>query len=162
MNTLGIRVSPSQITYVIYEPYNKNFILKCYKRPSFLSFPDFLKYIRYNFLDILEFHKVKYVAIKKIEYGSQNSHPERIAVEGVIQEALATSNILGYFIENKQSFFSVLKEKPETIALALKKQEHFLNLINIYGTLDSKINNEEAREATFAAIVALKKGSKND
>lgn len=161
MNTLGIRVSPSQITYVIYESENKQFIFKSYKRPNFLSFPEFLKYIRYNFLDILEFHKIKYVAIKQIEYTSKNCHPERIGIEGVIQEALASSNIFGYFIENKQSFFKVLKEKSEIIKLALENQDKFLQIINIYGNLDSKITNEEAREATFSAIIALKKGSLN-
>lgn len=160
MNTLGIRVSSYLITYVIYESQNKKFIFKSYKRPKFLNFPEFLKYIRYNFLDILDFHEISYVAIKEIEYNAQNCSHERIAIEGVIQEALASSNILAYFIENKTSFFKAFLEKSEIIKLALGNQKNFISLISSYGELDENITNKEAREAACSSIVAFKKGNR--
>lgn len=163
MNTLGIRVTPSEIYYSIYESEIKKIEIKVFKRAKYLEIPEYLKYIRYNLLDILSCKEIELVTIKKIEGNSININFERIYIEGVIQEALASSNVKKYFIENKTSFLKQAKKiKSETkdIKLILKNKENFNNFICDLVDLNT-INgsNEEIREAILASVLAYNKGN---
>lgn len=158
MNSLGIRVTSEGI---IYQSDPKKFIFKFYKRPSFLSLPEFLKYIRYNFLDVLIFYKIEYVAIKRIEYNAKNIDFERIAIEGVMQEALASSNILDYFIENKQSL-NTINEIGINYKKIMNSSNKFKESLKEYGDMcDLNMNDEKNKEALLCAIIAFKKGNNN-
>lgn len=163
MNTLGIRVTPSDIYYAIYESEIKKIEIKIFKRAKYLEIPEYLKYIRYNLLDLLSSKDIELVTIKKIEGNSVNINFERIYIEGVIQEALASSNVKKYFIETKISFLSQAKKiKSETkeIKSILKSKEVFNEFI--YELVDlNTINgsNEEIREAILASVLAYNKGN---
>lgn len=110
MNTLGIRVTPSEIYYSIYNSKTKEIELKVFKRANYLEVPDFLKYVRYNLLDILSAKKINVVIIKKVEIVAKNISFDRIYIEGVIQEALSSSEINNYFIETKTTFLNQVKK----------------------------------------------------
>lgn len=161
MNSLGIRVTSEGIIYIVYKSDLKEFIFKIYKRPSFLSLPEFLKYIRYNFLDVLISYKIEYVAIKKIEYNAKNIDFERIAIEGVIQEALASSDILDYYIETKQSL-NTINEIGINYKKIMNSSNKFKDSLKEYGDMSNlDMNDEKNKEAVLCSIIAFKKGKNN-
>ena len=162
MNTLGIRVTPSEIYYSIYNSQIKKIELKVFKRANYLEVPDFLKYVRYNFLDILSAKKIEIVIIKKIEFMAKNINFDRIYIEGVIQEALSSSDVTNYFIETKATFLNQIKKfQPniKEIKQILKNKEDFSNLVKDFVDINEiKNTNEEIREAILASVLAYNKG----
>ena len=66
--------------------------------PISLDIPEQLKYIRLNLLDIIREYDVNTAGIRIIESNAQTLNIVRIQIEGVIQEAFASSSIGKYFI----------------------------------------------------------------
>jgi len=67
------------------------------KIPAAFNKPDGLKYARSNLLDVLREYRVERAGIRITE---PNTDPkiERVQLEGVIQEAFASSNLAGYYV----------------------------------------------------------------
>ena len=162
MKTLGIRVTPSKIYYSIYDSELKKIDIKIFKKANYLEIPDFLRYVRYNFLDILSSNKINFVTIKKIEPTSKNISFDRIYIEGVIQESLSSSDVIKYFIETKSSFLNHVKKvnsNIKDIKYLLKNKDNFNNFINEFVNINIlETTDEESREAILASIFAYKKG----
>ena len=99
MRTLGIRVSPTSVVFVIFDTEEMRIInIEEIKIPAAFSWPDALKYVRNNILDILREYQVSKAGIRVIESNAQNPSIERIQIEGVIQEAFASSGLEAYYI----------------------------------------------------------------
>lgn len=98
MNTIGIRVEPLAVTFVVFST-TENIIVNAEKIrvPKALSIPEKLKYIRVNLLDVLREFKIEKAGIRITESNSQNFKIERIQMEGVIIEAFASSSLKKYF-----------------------------------------------------------------
>jgi hypothetical protein len=99
MITIGIRASPKAVTFAIYDSTQKRVVnIEEIKVPAALATPDALKYIRCNLLDVLREFKVEKAGIRASEPNAQNPSIDRIHIEGVIQEAFASSNLQAYYI----------------------------------------------------------------
>ena len=98
MRTIGIRVEPTAITFVIYD-HDENTIINVekFKIPKALTRPERLKYVRVNLLDILREYEVHLAGIRITESNAQTPNIDRIQIGGVILEAFASSPLKGYF-----------------------------------------------------------------
>jgi hypothetical protein len=66
--------------------------------PKALEAPEALKYVRNIILDILREYKIEAAGIRITESNSQHLDMRRIQIEGVIQEAFASSIIATYYV----------------------------------------------------------------
>jgi hypothetical protein len=99
MITLGIRVSPKSVTFVIYDLLLEQIVnVESLQIPVAFSPPDALKYVRNNMLDILREYKVTSAGIRTTESNAKSMSIERIQLEGVIQEAFASSGLVSYYV----------------------------------------------------------------
>lgn len=98
MKTIGIRASNTSVIYAVYDSdakkvENAEELLV----PKAFNLPDALKYIRNNLLDILREFEIEMAGIRTTEPTAQSVNFERIKIEGVIEEAFASSNLLAYY-----------------------------------------------------------------
>lgn len=98
MKTIGLRASPAEVTYAIFDKENQRIenvgeIIV----PKSMSTPQSLKYIRNTVLDVIREYGVSLAGIRTIEPMAQSLSIERIQIEGVIQEALASSSVEKYY-----------------------------------------------------------------
>lgn len=150
MITIGIRAAPKAVTFAVYDSCSSAVInVEKISIPAAFHTPDALKYLRSNLLDVLHEYKVEWAGIRATEPNSQTINIDRVQIEGVIQEAFASSALTGYYIGHISSISARLGV-PRT---------DFKRLIS--GELDSGIENwasmsTEAREATLCAKGAAK------
>ena len=99
MITIGIRAAPKVVTFAIYDA-NSEVILNVeeIKIPAAFSTPAALKYVRSNLLDVLREYKVSQAGVRVTEAFSPHLNIERIQIEGVIQEAFASSELQSYYV----------------------------------------------------------------
>lgn len=98
MRTIGIRAEPSAVTFAVIDTDDNSIInVEKIKIPAALAWPDALKYLRSNLLDILREYDVERAGIRETESIADGSTP-RIQLEGVIQEAFASSELKGYYV----------------------------------------------------------------
>ena len=98
MNTLGIRAKPNSVIIVIYDS-DENLIVNVedIKIPKALPTPEALKYVRNSVLDILREFNISKAVLRIVEIKSQTLNIRRVEIEGVIQEAFASSMLSAYF-----------------------------------------------------------------
>ena len=149
MITIGIRVSPSAVTFAIYNSDQDEFVLVDEIRiPIAFDTPDSLKYVRSNLLDILREYGVRRAGIRATEPSAQRMSITRIEFEGVIQESFASSELEAYYIGHVSSIMS---------RLGLPRTD-FKSLVD--GDQDPNIDNwahmsKESREAMLCAKGAV-------
>ncbi|WP_291399114.1 hypothetical protein [Devosia sp.] len=98
MRTIGIRAGNRGITFAIYDSDNRQVLnVEEIRIPAAFSTPDGLKYLRSNLLDILREFEVEKAGIRVTEALAKSVHPERIQIEGVVQEAFASSKLMAYY-----------------------------------------------------------------
>lgn len=99
MRTIGIRAAPKAVTFVVFD-VDENTILNIedIRIPIAFSVPDALKYIRNNLLDILREYGISRAGIRVTEPNAQSLSIERIQIEGVVQEAFASSLLESYYV----------------------------------------------------------------
>lgn len=99
MNYLGIRAKPSEFTFAVYDANANRLInVERVKIPRALDTPEALKYVRNTILDILREYKIIVAGIRITESNSQHLNIRRIEIEGVIQEAFASSTLDSYYV----------------------------------------------------------------
>lgn len=98
MHTLGLRVSPKEVTFCVFDCTNINIKnLEKISVPNALETPEKLKYIRATLLDILREYDIQKAGIKLTEPNAQKISIERVQIEGVIQETFASSMLQAYY-----------------------------------------------------------------
>ncbi len=99
MKTIGIRAAPKSVTFAIYDA-EQNLVINVekIKIPAAFSTPAALKYMRSNLLDVLREYQVERAGVRVTEPSAQSMSIERIQIEGVIQEAFASSNLQSYYV----------------------------------------------------------------
>lgn len=98
MITIGIRAAPGVVTFAVIDTDGNSVInVERIKIPAAFETPDALKYVRSNLLDILREYQVERAGIRVTEAIADGS-AERIQLEGVIQEAFASSELKGYYV----------------------------------------------------------------
>ena len=99
MRTIGIRCSPTEVTFAIYDSADSKLVnVESIAIPVALGWPDRLKHIRSNLLDVLREYKVERAGVRLAEPMAKSVSIERTHIEGVIQEAFASSELEGYYI----------------------------------------------------------------
>ncbi|GMO58274.1 hypothetical protein BwSF12_75350 [Bradyrhizobium ottawaense] len=147
--TIGLRAAPSEVTFAIYdsqvgEMQNVDRI----RIPSAFHWPDSLKYVRSNLLDILREYRVERAGIRLTEPNAQSINYERIHIEGVIQEAFASSELTHYFAGAIATIAKHLKVERAAIKLMIEGA-NTLNVQNWDGMADKE------REAVLTAMGAV-------
>ena len=98
LKTIGIRVSPSEVTFSIYDTEENSIInIEKIAIPNALSTPERLKYVRCNILDTLREYDVEKAGVRLSEPSARTISIERVQIEGVIQEAFASSALDNYY-----------------------------------------------------------------
>lgn len=105
MNVIGIRTTPEVIFYSIISIRGANLshMDDVIIVPKSFDLPQQLKYIRKTLFDIFQEYDVVYAGIRVTEPAAYTANENRIMIEGVIQEMLASSSILSYFTGVKSS-----------------------------------------------------------
>jgi hypothetical protein len=148
MKTIGIRAAPKVVTFAIFDAAERRIInIEELKIPAAFSAPDGLKYIRSNLLDILREFKVVKAGIRVTESNAQSFSIERIQIEGVIQEAFASSDLEAYYIGQISSISARIGIRREAFKPLVNGEESFMD-----GW--SKLAKEE-REAVLCAVGAI-------
>lgn len=150
MRTIGIRAAPKAITFVVYDSIENRILnVEDIKIPTAFEAPDALKYIRNNLLDILREYEVEQAGIRVTEPNAQSPNIQRIQIEGVVQEAFASSALKSYYVGQISSI---------SARLSIDRAD-FKKYID--GTLDWGVENwddldDKQREALLCAIGAAR------
>ncbi|MFC1023966.1 hypothetical protein ACFGZH_05405 [Pasteurella multocida] len=151
MNILGIRVSPKNIYFSIFNSNEQEFKnIEKIIVPQALIIPEQLKYIRNTILDLLREYHIEKAGIKITEGNAQSISIERLYIEGVIQETFASSQIVSY----KTLMLSGIASRLKTNSKELKKYiENKPNNTGIEMNI-SEFNKEEIEAMLVAVAVA--------
>lgn len=154
MKSLGLRVTSSKLFYSIYDSENKTILSEKVTLPE-AEFPLILKEVRAKFLEILTNHKIDCVGLKTAEKTAMGVSLERVAMEGVIQEAIATNQV-AYKIFSLQSIAKSFNIKSKDFKPITTDSEVFQKFIEGKVTDTNFRSNNEQREAILIAISAVK------
>ncbi len=98
MITMGLRAAPKYITFAIFDGRAANVVnVEDIHVPAAFDWPVALKYVRSSILDVLREYGVEKAGVRTTEPMAQSLSIERIQIEGVIQEAFASSGLMSYF-----------------------------------------------------------------
>jgi hypothetical protein len=149
MRTIGIRAAPREVTFAVYDHEAKSVInVEGIRIPAALSVPENLKYIRSNLLDILREYEIGKAGVRTTEPSAQQLSIERIQIEGVIQEAFASSMLTAYYAGPIATIAAKLKINRTAFKEIVDGDNHFE--IENWGKMKSS-----EREAILAAMGAV-------
>jgi hypothetical protein len=98
MITMGLRAAPKCVTFAIFDGDAQAVVnVEDIQIPAAFQWPVALKYVRSSVLDVLREYQVSRAGVRTTEPMAKSISIERIQIEGVIQEAFASSSLDGYF-----------------------------------------------------------------
>lgn len=98
MRTIGIRAEPNSLTFAIYDAEPRTVMnVEEIRIPRAFTVPEALKYVRSNLLDVIREYEVTHAGVRVTEPSAQRISIERVQIEGVVQEAFASSSVLSYY-----------------------------------------------------------------
>lgn len=148
MITIGLRASPKMVTFAIYNANEKIIVnVEDIKIPAAFATPDGLKYLRNNLLDILREYAVTTAGVRITESNAQTLNIERIQIEGVIQEAFASSGLKHYYVGQISSI-------SKRIGIPRVDFKPFVDGEKNYPVENWQKMSKQAREAVLCAIGA--------
>lgn len=149
MITIGLRVSPSEVTYALYDGGAKAVIdVDKIVVPTAMAWPGALKYVRSNLLDILREYSVGGAGIRLTENNARSPNIDRLHLEGVIQEAFASSDLQGYFA-------GAIPALSARLGISSADMKPIIAGKNEFGIEGWTEMSDKEREALLAAMVAL-------
>lgn len=149
MNTMGIRVKPGEVTFAVFDTDARALVnIEVIKIPKALDTPDALKYVRNNVLDVLREYSIASAGLRVTESSSKQKNVERIEIEGVIQEAFASSCLKSYYVGQISSISRRIGFPRDQFKLYVSNE---VTYEAVEGWADLKT---EAREAVLAALGA--------
>jgi len=126
MRILGVRAAPKEASFAVFCTEAQEFVcIDLIKIPLILETPEKLKFIRNNILDILREYSVSKACIRVTESNSQNLNIDRLYIEGVIQEALSSSNVLSYGNFRQKTICSKLGITSQEFKAIIKGEQIF-------------------------------------
>lgn len=148
MITIGIRAAPKVVTFAVYDLNAKTVVnVEEIRVPAALDTPDSLKYVRSNLLDVLREYRVEKAGVRAAEPSAQSTSIERVQIEGVIQEAFASSQLTGYYVGHISSISSKL-------GIARSDFKPMVAGTKAFPVQNWKQLSKEEREAVLCAIAA--------
>jgi len=149
MNIVGIRAKPHEVTFAVYNTSDNTIEnVETIRLPKAMDTPDALKYVRNNILDVLREYEVRRAGIRITESNAQRMNIRRIEIEGVIQEAFASSHLEYYYcgqISNISRRIGIDRADFKPLVAGTKT----FDKVESWGDLSS-----EEREAVLTAIGA--------
>ncbi|KOO13567.1 hypothetical protein AKJ18_17535 [Vibrio xuii] len=149
MKTLGLRVSPTEVTFSIYDTESQTVVnVEEIRVPNSLNTPEKLKYIRATLLDVLREYEVQKAGIRLTEPTARSISIDRVQIEGVIQETFASSMLLAYY----QGAIATIAAKvnvPKASMKDLIAGRQIFHEFEDWGDL-----NDKQREAVLVAVGA--------
>jgi hypothetical protein len=104
---IGVRASPTEVVYCVFDSDQDEVVnIGKISIPKSLGVPEQLKHIRLNLLDVLREYEISEAGIRILEPTAQSISIERVQIEGVIQEAFASSNVKSYYVGQISSIAS--------------------------------------------------------
>jgi hypothetical protein len=98
MITMGLRAAPKAVTFAIFDTDASAIVnVEDIVVPVAFQWPEALKYVRSSILDVLREYAVQNAGVRTSEPIAKSPSIERIQIEGVIQEAFASSALARYF-----------------------------------------------------------------
>lgn len=149
MRTIGIRVAPKRVTFVVYDASESEILnVEEITVPKAMDTPEQLKFVRGTILDVIREYGVTRAGIRVSEAVAQNPSIERIELEGVIQEAFASSDVEAYFCGR-------IANIAARLGIARTQLKSHLDGDTDYAAVeDWMAHSKEQREAIVAAIGA--------
>lgn len=148
MRTVGIRVAPKVVTFVVFDKTKKSILnIEGIKIPAALEVPEALKFVRSSVLDILREYEISHAGIRVTESNAQTTSIVRIQIEGVILEAFASSQLRSYYVGQISSISS-------RIGIQRSRFKEIVDGANDLNIEDWETMKKEAREATLCAMGA--------
>jgi hypothetical protein len=115
MITIGIRAAPKVVTFAVYDTDEESILnVEEIKIPAAFDTPLALKYVRSNLLDVLREYQVERAGVRITE-AMATPNVERIQIEGVIQEAFASTELQSYYVGQIASMAKRLDIERERI-----------------------------------------------
>lgn len=94
-----MRANPRGLVFAIYCDDTSSFVnVENIDIPASFEKPDGLKFLRNNLLDVLSEFNVQHAGIRLAESSARKPNFARIQIEGVVQEAFASSDLVSYFV----------------------------------------------------------------
>lgn len=150
VNTIGIRVKPGEVTFAVFDTErNELSNIETIRIPKALPTPDALKYVRNNILDVLREYCISNAGLRIAESTAQSMSVERIAIEGVIQEAFASSALRAYYCGQISTIAAKVGIPRSAFKPYVAGEQDYVQVEN---WADLSV---EAREAVFAALGAI-------
>lgn len=149
--SIGIRVKPDCIIYSIIKENDGNkevILIDKVNVPVALEVPEQLKFIRSTFLDIIYENKVNRACIRITESMALKPSIERINIEAVIQELIASSTVEKYFVGQISNISAKLGMARENFKKIIESKE--CDSIEEWSNF-----NKEEKESLLAALSAF-------
>ncbi len=149
--SIGIRVKPDAVIYSLIRENNHEkevILVDKVNVPVALQIPEQLKFIRSTFLDIIYENAINLACIRITEPTARTISIERINMEAVIQELIASSTIEKYYvgqISNISAKLGMARENFKTILMS-KTCDFFEDWNNF---------NKEEKESLLASLSAF-------
>jgi hypothetical protein len=148
MRTIGIRATPTTVTFAVFDADHDSIVnVEEIRIPAAFQIPAALKYVRSNLLDVLREYGVERAGVRVTEPNAQTMSIERIQIEGVIQEAFASSELQAYYVGQISSISKRLGMERTKFKPMIAGDED-------PGIENWKKMSKEAREAILCAIGA--------
>lgn len=148
--TMGLRVAPKVVSFAIYDTETETILnIEDINIPVAFKWPDALKYIRSTIFDVLREYSVEKAGVRTTEPKAKKLSVERVHIEGVIQEAFASSSLVDYFagpISVGAAFLGIERGKFKPMV------KDGCNDMNVEGWEDL---SEAQREAVLYAMGAI-------
>ncbi|MCD7851226.1 MAG: hypothetical protein LUH63_16835 [Parabacteroides sp.] len=149
--SIGIRVKPDCIIYSIIKEEGENreiILIDKVNVPIALQVPEQLKFIRSTFLDIIYENNVNRACIRTTESMALKPSIERINIEAVIQELIASSTVEKYFVGQISNISARLGMARENFKKIIDSKE--CDFIEDWHSF-----NKEEKESLLASFSAL-------
>ena len=148
VTTIGFRATPTDVRFAVFDGDRRSVVnIEILRIPTAFSGPEGLKFIRSNVLDILREYEVAYAGIRTTEPSAQSIDLRRVQVEGVIQEAFASSTLKGFYAGP----IAIIAHRLGIDRTRFKPMVAGENDLGVDGWADMATNS---REALLAAIGA--------
>jgi len=154
MNSMGLRVEPTKVHYVICEITDGSveLISKGYIAiAKSLTNPDKLRNLRNDVISLLHEFKIGSFGLKTIENNAQSVNHFRLNAEGVLQELLSECDISNTFSGNIVELSGVFGVKRKDLKESIKNGNDLVGFGEFWGGLTGP-----QRECTLVSVASSK------
>lgn len=150
--SIGLRANPNQVCYSIIKEQEDSlevFLVDKIIVPKSLEVPEQLKFIRSTLLDIINENGVTLACIRIAESSARQTNIPRTYLEGVVQELIASSTIIKYYVGQISNISAKLDIERADFKPYAEGRNVFMDM-EIWSDLSL-----EERESIMAAVSAL-------